>query len=67
MSKHHQLSVVAQGRVERARVACGRRLVGRGEADRRRPIVRTKGDQLVEGWNAFDFLTCFQQIGFNLQ
>lgn len=30
-------------------------------------IVRAKGDQLVEGWNAFDFLTCFQQIGFNLQ
>jgi predicted ester cyclase len=30
-------------------------------------IVRAKGDQLVEGWNAFDFLTCFQQVGFNLQ
>lgn len=26
-------------------------------------IVRTNGRQLIEGWNAFDFLTCFQQIG----
>ena len=26
-------------------------------------IVRAEGDLLVEGWNAFDFLTCYQQIG----
>jgi predicted ester cyclase len=25
-------------------------------------MVRTKNGKLVEGWNAFDFLTCFQQI-----
>jgi steroid delta-isomerase-like uncharacterized protein len=26
-------------------------------------IVRVAGNQLVEGWNCFDFLTCYQQIG----
>jgi predicted ester cyclase len=26
-------------------------------------IVRAAGDQFVEGWNCFDFLTCYQQIG----
>jgi predicted ester cyclase len=26
-------------------------------------IVRTSGGQIVEGWNTFDFMTCFQQIG----
>ena len=26
-------------------------------------IVRAAGDRLVEGWNCFDFLTCYQQIG----
>lgn len=26
-------------------------------------IVRAEGDQFVEGWNCFDFLTCYQQIG----
>ena len=26
-------------------------------------IVRTRDGKLVEGWNAFDFLGCFQQIG----
>jgi steroid delta-isomerase-like uncharacterized protein len=26
-------------------------------------IVRVKDGKLVEGWNAFDFLGCFQQIG----
>jgi steroid delta-isomerase-like uncharacterized protein len=26
-------------------------------------IVRAAGGQLVEGWNCFDFLTCYQQIG----
>ena len=26
-------------------------------------IVRAAGGKLVEGWNAFDFLTCFRQIG----
>jgi len=26
-------------------------------------IVRAKDGKLVEGWNAFDFLSCFQQIG----
>lgn len=25
-------------------------------------IVRADGQQLVEGWNVFDFLSCFQQI-----
>jgi steroid delta-isomerase-like uncharacterized protein len=26
-------------------------------------FVRAAGGQLVEGWNSFDFLTCYQQIG----
>jgi steroid delta-isomerase-like uncharacterized protein len=26
-------------------------------------IARAKDGQLVEGWNAFDFLGCYQQIG----
>jgi predicted ester cyclase len=26
-------------------------------------IVRTKDGKLVEGWNGYDFLGCFQQIG----
>jgi steroid delta-isomerase-like uncharacterized protein len=26
-------------------------------------FVRAEGDQFVEGWNCFDFLTCYQQIG----
>lgn len=26
-------------------------------------IVRARDGKLVEGWNAFDFLGCFQQIG----
>jgi steroid delta-isomerase-like uncharacterized protein len=26
-------------------------------------FVRAEGDQFVEGWNCFDFQTCFQQIG----
>jgi hypothetical protein len=26
-------------------------------------IVRAKDGKLVEGWNAWDFLGCFQQIG----
>lgn len=26
-------------------------------------IVRADGNQLVEGWNCFDFLTCYQQVG----
>ena len=26
-------------------------------------IVRASGDRLVEGWNCFDFLRCYQQIG----
>lgn len=26
-------------------------------------IVRAAGGKLVEGWNAFDFLTCFREIG----
>ena len=26
-------------------------------------IVKASGGQLVEGWNCFDFLTCYQQIG----
>jgi len=26
-------------------------------------IVRAAGAQFVEGWNCFDFLTCYQQIG----
>lgn len=30
-------------------------------------IVRTDGQYLVEGWNAWDFLRCFTQIGFQLQ
>jgi steroid delta-isomerase-like uncharacterized protein len=30
-------------------------------------IVRTDGQFLVEGWNAWDFLRCFTQIGFQLQ
>ncbi|HJR58300.1 MAG TPA: ester cyclase [Vicinamibacterales bacterium] len=27
-------------------------------------IARVRGDQLVEGWNVFDFLTMYQQIGW---
>jgi predicted ester cyclase len=27
-------------------------------------ITRSKGDQLVEGWNVFDFLGMYQQIGW---
>lgn len=26
-------------------------------------FVRADGDKLVEAWNCFDFLTCYQQIG----
>ena len=26
-------------------------------------IVKAAGSQFVEGWNSFDFLTCYQQIG----
>ena len=26
-------------------------------------IARAKNGQLVEGWNAYDFLSCYQQIG----
>jgi len=26
-------------------------------------IARASGDQLVEGWNVFDFMTCYQQLG----
>ena len=26
-------------------------------------IVKAAGNQFVEGWNTFDFLTCYQQIG----
>jgi predicted ester cyclase len=27
-------------------------------------IARTNGDQIVEGWNSFDFLSMYQQIGW---
>jgi predicted ester cyclase len=27
-------------------------------------IVRVRDDQIVEGWNCFDFLTMYQQIGW---
>jgi predicted ester cyclase len=27
-------------------------------------IVRVRGDQIAEGWNAFDFLTMYQQLGW---
>ena len=27
-------------------------------------ITRTRGNQLAEGWNTFDFLTMYQQIGW---
>lgn len=27
-------------------------------------IVRVKGDQIVEGWNSYDFLTMYQQMGW---
>ena len=27
-------------------------------------IVRVQGNQIVEGWNVFDFLTMYQQIGW---
>ena len=27
-------------------------------------IVRTNGDQIVEGWNVVDFLTMYQQMGW---
>jgi len=30
-------------------------------------IVRTDGQFLVEGWNVWDFLRCFTQIGLQLQ
>jgi steroid delta-isomerase-like uncharacterized protein len=26
-------------------------------------IVRTRGDKLIEGWNCFDFLALYQQLG----
>jgi hypothetical protein len=26
-------------------------------------IARTRDDKLVEGWNCFDFLACYQQLG----
>jgi len=26
-------------------------------------IVRTRGDKLIEGWNCFDFLSMYQQLG----
>jgi steroid delta-isomerase-like uncharacterized protein len=26
-------------------------------------IARASGDRLVEGWNVFDFMTCYQQLG----
>lgn len=26
-------------------------------------MIRVAGGQFVEGWNSFDFLSCFQQIG----
>jgi steroid delta-isomerase-like uncharacterized protein len=26
-------------------------------------IIRTAGGKFVEGWNAFDFLSCYQQLG----
>jgi len=26
-------------------------------------IVKASGHQFVEGWNSFDFLTCYQEIG----
>jgi len=26
-------------------------------------IVKAAGDQFIEGWNCFDFLTCYEQIG----
>jgi len=26
-------------------------------------IARVKDGMLVEGWNCFDFLTCYQQLG----
>ena len=45
-----------------------------GKAETHRPvsftgmvIVKTDGTYLVEGWNAWDFLRCFQQIGLTLQ
>ena len=29
-------------------------------------IARFKGGKLVEGWNGYDFLTMYQQLGFKL-
>jgi predicted ester cyclase len=28
-------------------------------------IVRVQGDQIVEGWNSYDFLTMYQQMGWS--
>jgi len=27
-------------------------------------ITRVEGDRIVEGWNTFDFLTMYQQMGW---